>query len=451
MILDFSLSNFRSFGEIQSLNLIAGGKFKDHDNHCVPVPGTDKHVLKTTVIYGANAAGKSNLVRAIDLLREMVLNDIDPTKRISTNQFRFSKYSDQPTTLDIRFVAAGRVYQYGFEVGADSIVAEWLVTTSDSNREVEIYTRNQQEISLGNLKILADDASISTGALKALKQLGARPNQLLLNKIVDLAHDKRGSLLDAVCWWFSSCLTIIEPTSRFGSLLSLLETNKDFRHFSEEFLSTIGTGICSLNIDQVEIDADHLPKEIIESLQQAGEMAAEFPLGPGSDLRLESSDSTKVVRRNLMASHRIGNNDFSLSFFDQSDGTQRFLNLLPALFYLSNTCNVFVIDELDRSLHPLLSHRLLKFFTDACPGSCQQMIVTTHETHLLDQDLLRRDEIWFVEKDELQQSRLTSLSDMNIRKDMRIEKGYLEGRFGGIPVIGNTDRLMKFLCCEVPE
>ena len=451
MLLDFSVANFRSFGEEQSLNMIAGGKFKDHEHHCVPIPGTDKQVLKTSVIYGANAAGKSNLVKAIDFLRDLVVFDVDPTKRIAINQFRFTDSADQVASFDIRFVVADRIYQYGFDLGLEGITSEWLVATSDSNREVEVFNRTGQEIVLGNLKPFGDDGTISASALKALKQLGARSNQLLLNKVVDLASDKRGQLLDAACWWFTTCLTVIEPQSHFGSLLTLLEANEEFKDFAEQFLETIGSGIGALNVEQVEMDADRLPKEIVEGLQQAGDSEAVFPLGPGSDLRLDVTDSTKMVRRNLMSGHRVGATDYTLSFSDESDGTQRFLNLLPALFYLSNTCHVFVIDELDRSLHPLLSYRLLKFFAEACPGTCQQMIVTTHETHLLDQELLRRDEIWFVEKDDSQQSQLTSLANMNVRKDMRIEKGYLHGRFGGIPLIGNTDRLMELLRCEVAE
>lgn len=450
MLIDLSVENFRSFGEEQSLNMVAGSKFRDHPHHCVEIPGTKKSVLKTSVIYGANAAGKSNLVKAIDFIRDLVVFDVDPTRRIALNEFRFTTKAGRRTSFDVRFLAADRVYQYGFQVSSKAIHAEWLFALSESNREVEIFSRNEQDISVGKMKTLGDEGRISSDALKALKQLGARPNQLLLNKIVDLAPVKRGTVLHPVCWWFADCLTIVEPESRFGALVTLLENDERFKAFAEQFLETIGSGVAGLNVEQVPIEADHLPKEVMEELQKAGDAAmVTFPLGPGSDIRMSNADSKQAVRRNLMTQHRIGKKHFGLSFADESDGTQRFLNLLPALFYLSNECHVFIIDELDRSLHPLLAHRLLSFFNDACPGRCQQMIVTTHETHLLDQDLLRRDEVWFVEKDKKQQSKLTSLANMNVRRDMRIEKGYLHGRFGGIPVIGNTDRLIEFLDCEI--
>jgi AAA15 family ATPase/GTPase len=145
----------------------------------------------------------------------------------------------------------------------------------------------------------------------------------------------------------------------------------------------------------------------------------------------------------------VSSEEYSISFQEESDGTKRCLNLLPALYHLTKECKVFVVDEIDRSLHPLLCHALLKLFLDSCPRKCQQMIVTTHETHLLDLDLLRRDEVWFMEKDHHQQSRLSSLGDWKARKDLRIEKGYLQGRFGGVPFIGDTKKLMDMIQCPV--
>jgi len=204
-----------------------------------------------------------------------------------------------------------------------------------------------------------------------------------------------------------------------------------------------------LHIEQLEIGAEKLPKEFLENLQTPKGQGATILLGnAGISLELDPNDPTKVIRRNLAARHLVEESSYSIPFQDESDGTQRCLNLLPALYHLTTSCRVFVIDELDRSLHPLLCHAFLKFFVESCPGACQQMIVTTHETHLLDQQLLRRDEIWFVEKDEKQQTRLYSLADMNVRNDLRIEKGYLQGRFGGIPFIGDTKKLMDLIHCR---
>jgi AAA15 family ATPase/GTPase len=133
---------------------------------------------------------------------------------------------------------------------------------------------------------------------------------------------------------------------------------------------------------------------------------------------------------------------------DESDGTQRLLNLLPALYFAQNASGVYFIDEIDRSMHPVLVRKLFEFFLKSCAGEKRQIIVTTHESNLLDLDLLRRDEIWFVEKDQSAGTRMYSLTDFKVRKDLQIRKGYLEGRFGGIPFLGDLDALRNEARCE---
>jgi AAA15 family ATPase/GTPase len=128
---------------------------------------------------------------------------------------------------------------------------------------------------------------------------------------------------------------------------------------------------------------------------------------------------------------------------DESDGTRRLLDLLPALYEMQNRGGVYFIDEIDRSMHPILVRRLLEFFLASCGDNPGQMILTTHESSLLDLDLLRRDEIWFAEKDHEQATCLYSLADFKVRNDLEIRKHYLQGRFGAIPFFGSLDRLMK--------
>lgn len=448
MLINFSVENFRSFGAEQTLNLVGSKALKGHDDHCVEIPHAERNVLRTSVIYGANAAGKSNLVRAIRFAQELIEHGAGPMKRIALNQFRFTSEERRSSSFEFRFMAGGRVFVYGFELTADAVIEEWLSITSEKGKEVDVFTRTGQDISIKDLKGFGDFSKVSLQALKALEQLGTRPNQLLLNKIVDLDSDKRGELLDLVVWWFVDCLTVIAPEASFGAMIELLDDDPDFRHFAGEFLSSVGTGIGGLDVEQAEIDADKLPKPIVETLQSQDVEVTPIAVGPGMSLYLDPDDPTKIIRRNLAARHRVKDDDYALSFSEESDGTQRFLHLLPALYHLKRGCKVFVIDEMDRSLHPLLSHALLKFFVEVCPRACQQMIVTTHETHLLDQELLRRDEIWFAEKDDQQQTKLYSLADMSgVRKDLRIERGYLHGRFGGIPFIGGTDRLKDLIEC----
>ena len=201
-----------------------------------------------------------------------------------------------------------------------------------------------------------------------------------------------------------------------------------------------------MRVDQTKIDAEDLPSEMVKLLQDGANIASD-----GIEFGLDDSDSSIVVRRNLKMIHSTDESEFELPASEESDGTRRLLELLPALYQFGISKNeydgdsTFVIDELDRSLHPVLSHAFLKFFLETNHEKSHQLIVTTHETHLLDSDLLRRDEVWFVEKDKTQQSRVYSLLDFKIRKDLRLEKGYLQGRFGGIPFVGNMDKLRGLL------
>ena len=158
-----------------------------------------------------------------------------------------------------------------------------------------------------------------------------------------------------------------------------------------------------------------------------------------------------VVVRKLLSEHKVDRNTYFLPFSEESDGTHSLLHLLPFLAEAPNRNRVIVLDELDRSLHPLLCWEFVRFFSESCEDSPRQLIATTHEVHLLNQDLLRRDEYWFAEKDDLQQTQLESLFNFKIRKDLQIEKGYLAGRFGGIPIIGGMDELEKLLGCHESE
>jgi AAA15 family ATPase/GTPase len=447
MLINFTIDHFRSFGAEQTLNMVATA-LKDHPGHCVKIPGTEKSVLQVGVIYGANASGKSNLVKAIIFAQLMILGRTSRA-RLALDRFRFVQ-KKKPASFEFRFLADGQVFVYGFTITQDAILEEWLDAASESGREVNVYTRSKENIQIGRLRSFGNEGTSLKKALGALKLLGVRNDQLLLNKIMDLPDQHRGELLTRVAWWFAECLTVIMPESQFASLVDMLGADDDFRKFCGAFLKNVGTDIDELSIEKKLIDAEKVPKPFLEQLQAPKGQDVTVQLGgPGMTYELDPDDPTKIIRKNLAAKHQVSDLNYSISFQDESDGTQRCLNLLPALYHLTRECKVFVVDEIDRSLHPLLCHALLKLFLDACPGKCQQMVVTTHETHLLDLDLLRRDEVWFMEKDRHQQSRLSSLVDWKARKDLRIEKGYLQGRFGGIPFIGDTKKLMDMIQCPV--
>ena len=446
VLIDFFVSNFRSYKGEQGLNMVANGRIQSHTSHLLPIAGQDKHALKTAVIYGANASGKSNLVLAMDLARDFVLLGSKVAKRLGQNQF--GRSGSDPSQFQFLFQAEGYLFDYGFEIKGETIVSEWLTVESSlkTKSEISIFKRELNEVSIGKFSRLAD-YEMSSGVLETLISLGIKPNQLFLNHVLEsTSRDKRGEVLNAALSWFLYGLNVILPRASHGSLISLIDNEEGFRAWAAEFLASASTGITEMRVDQTKIDAEDLPSEMVKLLQDGANIASD-----GIEFGLDDSDSSIVVRRNLKMIHSTDESEFELPASEESDGTRRLLELLPALYQFGISKNeydgdsTFVIDELDRSLHPVLSHAFLKFFLETNHEKSHQLIVTTHETHLLDSDLLRRDEVWFVEKDKTQQSRVYSLLDFKIRKDLRLEKGYLQGRFGGIPFVGNMDKLRGLL------
>jgi hypothetical protein len=232
------------------------------------------------------------------------------------------------------------------------------------------------------------------------------------------------------------------------SILRRLLRDPEYLDFAEALLGNVGTGVDRLQIEERDLK---IPKEMEDSFDG---LARHVSSDPDSDTVYSRNPQTpgRFVARYLMAYHKREGNDYKLPMSEESDGTRRLLALAPLLTAGAKEARVFVVDEIDRSLHPLLCWEFLRLFADTMPGAQRQLVVTTHEAHLLNQDLLRRDEYWFMEKDETQQSRLVSLSDyQNIRKDLQLEKGYLNGRFGAVPIIGRMDNLEALLAIPGKE
>lgn len=259
-----------------------------------------------------------------------------------------------------------------------------------------------------------------------------------------------GKVLAEVLAWFESGLTLIAPTASFRTLGHSLDNNADFLQFANAFLKFSATGVDHLKIQKSELTEEELrgllPKSVVskvlDDLGDEEDGAALFKLDDGNELLIERTDGKHFYRLSIQAAHehQVGN-VVTLDLSEESDGTRRLLNLLPALHQLQTGSGVFVIDEIDRSMHPILVWKFLDFFLKTCNGGKRQLIVTTHESNLLDLALLRRDEIWFAEKDAAAATHLYPLTDFKVRNDLEIRKHYLQGRFGGIPFLGDIDRL----------
>lgn len=452
MIVSFSVENFRSFDAEATLNLVASKRLQDHEDHVVPLPDSDEGVLKSAVIYGANGAGKSNLFKGLQYLRRMVVNARFRRGATEREAYRFNPDGDAtPSLFELNFVTHGVVYRYAIRVDDRYVREEWLSRVMGS-KEVDIFERITDDE--GKVTIEASDALLRDGSerLKALCTLGSPPNQTFLATIAaTLDPDDMGEVLSRVSTWFRDDLHLIGPDDLIAPVGHVLSEDEGFRSFASEFLRSAATGVEDLIVEKNEVSSDDLKKmlpeglvqKMLKDLEDIDVDAATLRMPDGSDLVIERSDEGKFYLISLKATHapQCGvAHAFALA--DESDGTRRLLELMPAL-HEQKSGSVFFIDEIDRSLHPMLIWKFLQFFLETSKNKGHQILVTTHESNLLDLDLLRRDEIWFAEKNANLATSLYSLVDFQVRKDLSIRKHYLQGRFGAVPFLGQLDRLLS--------
>lgn len=408
MLLSFSVENFRSFQAEETLNLLASKRFGSESPHCCEIPATGEHVLRVASLYGANGAGKSNLVRALGLFEQLVRRGTPPGKLVSYRPFLLDGESPtKPSSFELQFLEEGEVFRYGMCYDADRIHEEWL-DVYEGKKEHNLFTRVSKED--GAVTVSLGPTTKDTGfsqKMKALAEVGARPNQLFLTEVVNLDDpDAQGPRFQHVVNWFKSTLQVIGPDSPFGRLAETIATDERFAEFAGRFLREASTGIAGLGVQTREIPRSELstfPSTVLESLfddlPQGRGLVIKGP--EGEEIIVDGSRKNAIKVRKIGALHDSATGKrVELPLGEESDGSQRLLNLLPALYRITTENRVFVIDELERSMHPMLARKFIEFFLKAVRGTGSQLIFTTHESTLLDLDLVRRDGIWFAEKDQ---------------------------------------------------
>ena len=446
MIVSFSVSNFRSFWSEETISLVASNRLSgSHDDHTVPVPDSKEKVLRTAVLYGANGAGKSNLFKALRYVEAVALLPRQKNGGTGRKAFRFGNTQDQPSSFDLQFVAADRLYRFGFKVDDERIVEEWLFQVV-GGRQRSLYERTTD--AHGQVTIDADGLKSSGSKVIALATVGGPQNQSFLATVnVTLDVGDVGPELGHVLTWFKESLHLIGPDESFRALGHELDQDADFLSFAGAFLKSASTGVDHLEVLKSEISKNELSgllpdsyvSRMLRDLTENG--TAHITLGEGKELLIEHKGDDRFYQIGIRAAHEHGK-IAQLDLNEESDGTRRLLNLIPALHHLRSMAAVYFIDEIDRSLHPILVKEFIEFFLKSSDNGRHQIVVTTHESNLLDQDLLRRDEIWFAEKDQTGATRLYSLLDFKVRNDLEIRKHYLQGRFGAVPFLGSLEQLL---------
>lgn len=409
MLIEFSVENFRSIRHEARLSLVAGPAKERSETHLV-VPslkkkgGTPRPLVRSAAIYGANAAGKSNLLRALAVMQGMVLNSSRDAGPIPVTPFLFDSTSrEEPTTFEVVFVAGGVRYQYGFSANTESVKEEWLYAWP-SGRVQHWIQRSHGTWKLGDR--LTGDREVWRRA--------TRPDALYLSTAASLNSEQLKPVFD----WFRETLHIVNHWHPVFSLNLLREEGKSG---IVRFLQEADLAISDLRMVGKEFRPDMLPDEIPGKMRE--QIISEFV-------------GEKIPE--LWLNHDTGrDNAHELNFDDESDGTRKVFALAgPWLDTLRNG-HVLVVDELHDNLHPAIVRFLVqRFHNPEVNAGNAQLVFSTHDTSILSQDIFRRDQIWFCERNRLQETELFPLTDFAPRKGVEnLERAYLAGRYGALPYI----------------
>ncbi len=438
MLIRFHVSNFLSFDKEVELSMVPGKVRKPHQNHVVKSKGRhNTDILRSAIIYGANASGKSNLVKAMDFARYMIVNGTNAKESIPRVRFKLRNDTKElPSKFEFEFKVGEYCYVYGFELDAQRIHEEWLYEIRKTT-ETMLFERKTNLLGETSVEFAIEFKNKKEEHFFEFVAMGTRANQLFLTESIE----RDIKYFDDIFDWFQEKLVIIGPDSKFIPL-AVIGSNQDLGDMLVNHLAKLGTGISGFVLSDADPEKE-FPRDVIEHLfkslqEEDKENQFTFYNSPRDERFLVAIIDEELKIKKLSLRHQMSDSEDDVLFgmAEESDGTRRLLDLLPSL--ASPKDRVFVIDELDRSLHSKLSYKLVELFLDNANFE-SQLITTTHEAHLLDQNLLRRDEIWFVEKDQRGASHVYSLEEYAPRLDKDIEKGYMMGRYGAIPIFGNLD------------
>jgi hypothetical protein len=429
MILRFSIENWMSFRNQVSFSLI-GSRERQHGERVPKLGKYQTRVLPVAAIYGGNASGKTNFFKALCFAKNLVVKGTQPDSLIPVEPFKLDvRAGDRPTRFLFELLVNETIYEFSFAATRKVILEEKLVEISSTSEKVLYDRRN----GMANFDRALEKDQFLQFAFK-----GTRDNQLFLTNSVS----QKVELFRPVYNWFNDTLRLVAPDSRFGAFEQYLDEGHPLYATLNEILPQLDTGIKHLGGEEIAFDNIPLPETLKTKLQE--EVKEGMPVRLLSESIHErfvvTRKSGELIAKKLVTYHpKTDGTEAKFEIRDESDGSQRVIDLLPAFLELStvNARKVYVIDEIDRSMHTLLTRRLLEAYLTQCSTESRtQLLFTTHDVLLMDQQLLRRDEMWVTERDNSGNSNLLSFSEYkDVRYDKDIRKSYLQGRLGGVPRI----------------
>ncbi|MCT4398053.1 ATP-binding protein [Pediococcus ethanolidurans] len=406
MLVDFNVKNFRSFKNEQEFSMQPGKRLRKYQKSNT-ISAKNERLLKSVLLFGANANGKTNLINALLMLKRLVLSPTsNELQSLATDTFGYNK---EKTCFDITFIKRSNKYKYFLKYDKERVFQEVL-----SVNNVEIFKRNEQNFDLIPSQLIPLKDNI-------------RKNQLLLY----FAQQNNEKNSKEAFEWFAEDLMLVNTERIMNDRFKLLE-NEDFKKKFLHFLKAADFNIVDVEVREKKGEVPN-PEYILKKLNSDG----------SDDDADDNARTVQQISYDVYSKHESEQGTFSVFFGNESTGTKVFMFL--ALYILNNTNKTLLIDEFDRSYHLELAEALLKLINSE--KQTNQFILTTHELSLMDTNL-RQDQIWFAEKNRFGETELFSVFDFDDpglkRSDFNYKKRYLEGQYGAIQLV-NTDSLLEVL------
>jgi len=446
MIISVTIENWMSFRDKTRFSMVASRE-RQHGERLYPIDKPKMRILPVAAIFGGNASGKTNFFKALRFARNMVVHGTQSEESIPVEPFQLdAKYSRAPSRFTFEILIENIIYEFSFAVNRKSVLEEKLVKISAASEQV-LYECDSTTLTVDSSRKYKRHGNKPTNVDSSRKYTvdelifqGTRSNQLFLTNTVDQNFDRFKHIFD----WFKNSLVLISPDARFAPFEQFIGGKSSLHSDMNDMLSQLDTGIVRIAGEEIPLDnvafehfpfLDQLKAELKEDLNDNSSIR----LGVGQDDFLITKKKGKLIAKKMVTYHsKTGIGSMKFTMPQESDGTRRIIDLLPAFLSMSqpNSKKVYIIDEIGRSLHTLIIKKLIESFLSRCVGSHSQLLFTTHDVLLMSQQLLRRDEMWVTERNDDGSTEMRSFSDYkDVRYDKDIRKSYLQGRLGGIPRI----------------
>lgn len=433
MLLRVIFENLLSFREPVQFDMFPNPKRSIHERH---IYYNDVPVLKMAAVYGANGSGKSNLVKGLDFIHDFVSSN-EFFKDNDISSYIHKGNPDSPSkhlTAIIEFESEGKYFIYSFTLSSERVISEALYHSGlGQNDNILIFKRELDTIHVS----LPIDVKVKEAIDKLLVK-NPTVSLMQLNEQFPIVQDEN---MQIATKWLQNSLVIVPFNAVAFKLIDQMDSNPRLLEFTKEVMSKIGLGVTDINIKE-ELFENWIKSKSHQLFSKiSSELEDDKVLGVTKDNRqmfIAVKANEQTIVKEFMFKH-IGSKGslFEMDINGESDGTVRLLNLIPALYGAIELGHTIIVDEIDHSIHPILIFALIKFFADKSTKG--QIIFTTHETCLLNQKvLLRADEVWFAEKIE-GATKLYSLNDFKEHNTISVENGYINGRYGAIPYIGDIE------------